>query len=88
MNEVTQSCPTHCDPGEPIRLLCPWDFPGNSTGVDCRFLLQGIFLTQGSNPGVPHCRQTLYRLSHQGKRKYVIDKGFSLKLVFLFKICQ
>ena len=38
----------------PSRLLCPWDFPGNSTGVDCRFLLQGIFPTQGSNPGLPH----------------------------------
>jgi len=34
------------------RLLCPWDFPGNSTGVDCHFLLQGIFLTQGLNPGL------------------------------------
>ena len=45
---------------------CPWDFPGNSTGVDRHFLLQGIFLTQGSNPGLLHCRQTLYRLSHQG----------------------
>ena len=42
------------------------DFPGNSTGVDCHFLLQGIFPTQGSNLGLPHCRQTLYRLSHQG----------------------
>ena len=31
-----------------------WDFPGNSTGVDCHFLLQGIFPTQGSNPGLPH----------------------------------
>ena len=31
----------------PTRLLCPWDFPGNSTGVDCHFLLQGIFPTQG-----------------------------------------
>ena len=29
----------------PSRLLCPWDFPGNSTGVDCRFLLQGMFPT-------------------------------------------
>ena len=48
------------------RLLCPRDFPGNSTGVDCHFLLQGIFETQGSNPGLPHCRQTLYCLSHQG----------------------
>ena len=41
-------------------------FPGNSTGVGCHFLLQGIFPTQGLNPGLPHCRQTLYRLSHQG----------------------
>ena len=49
-----------------IRLLCPWDFLGKSTGVGCHFLLQGIFLTQGSNPSLPHCRQTLYPLSHQG----------------------
>jgi len=41
-------------------------FPGKSTRVGCHFLLQGIFLTQGSNPGLPHCRQTLYALSHQG----------------------
>ena len=43
----------------------PWDFPGKSTGVGCHFLLQRIFPTQGSNLGHPHCRQTLYRLSHQ-----------------------
>ena len=48
------------------KLLCPWDFPGKSTGVYCHFLLQGIFPTQGSNPGLPHCGQTLNRLSHQG----------------------
>ena len=42
------------------------DFPGSSTGVDCHFLLQGIFPTQGLNPGLAHCTQTLYRLSHQG----------------------
>ena len=47
------------------RLLHPWDFPGKSTGVGCHFLLQGILLTQGSNPGLPCCRQTLYHLSHQ-----------------------
>ena len=51
---------------QPTRLLCPWDSPGKSTGVGCRFLLQGIFLTQGSNPGLVHYRRTLYRLSHQG----------------------
>ena len=33
----------------PARLLCPWDSPGKNTGVGCHFLLQGIFLTQGSN---------------------------------------
>ena len=48
----------------PTRLLCPWDVPGKNTGVGCHFLLQGIFLTQGSNPGLLHCRQTLYPLSH------------------------
>ena len=39
---------------------------GEKTGVGCHCLLQVIFLTQGLNPGLPHCRQTLYRLSHQG----------------------
>ena len=48
------------------KLLCPRDFPGKSTGVGCHVLLQGIFPTQGSNPGLPHCRQTLYHLNHQG----------------------
>ena len=43
----------------PTRLLRPWDSPGKNTGVGCHFLLQGIFPTQGSNPGLPHCRQTL-----------------------------
>ena len=51
---------------QPTRLLYPWDSPGKNTGVGCHFLLQGIFPTKGSNTGLPHCRQTLYRLSHQG----------------------
>ena len=37
---------------QPTRLLCPWDSPGKNTGVGCHFLLQGIFLTQGSNPSL------------------------------------
>ena len=48
------------------RLLYSWDSPGKTTGVGYHFLLQGIFLTQGSNLGLPHFRQTLYYLSHQG----------------------
>ena len=66
--EVAQSCPTLCDPmdcsllGSSIHGI----FQANNTGVGCHFLLQRIFPTQGSNPGLPHCRQTLYHLSHQG----------------------
>ena len=41
------------------------DFPGN-TRVGCNFFLQGIFLTQGSNPDLPYCKQILYHPSHQG----------------------
>ena len=48
------------------RLLCPWNFPGQNTGVGCHFLLQRVFLTQISNLGFAHCRQILYHLSHQG----------------------
>ena len=49
-----QSCPILCNSMEPAGLLCPWDFPGKNTGVGCHFLLQGIFLTQGSNPRLFH----------------------------------
>ena len=42
------------------------DFPGKDTGVGGHALLQGIFLTQGLNPGLPHYRQILYHLSYQG----------------------
>ena len=45
------------------RFLCPWNFPGKSTGVGCHFLLQRIFPTQGLNPSLLHCRQTLCHLS-------------------------
>ena len=47
-------------------LHSPWNFPGQNTEVDSLSLLQGIFPTQGSNPGHLHCRQILYQLSHQG----------------------
>ena len=52
----------------PARLLCPWDSLDKSTRVGCHALLQGIFPTQGSNPGLLHCRQSL-PLSHQGSPK-------------------
>ena len=51
---------------QPARLLCPWDSPGKNPGVGCHALLQGIFPTQGSNPGLLGCRQILYQLSSEG----------------------
>ena len=50
----------------PHGLYSPWNFPGWNTGVDSHSLLQGFFPTQGSNPGLLHCRQILYHLSHKG----------------------
>ena len=54
------ACPTLCD---------PMDYTVQNTGVGCLSLFQEIFPTQGSNPGLPHCRQLLYRLSHKGRPK-------------------
>ena len=48
-----------------MRPLCPWGSPGKNNGVGSHFLLQGIFLTQGSNLGLLHCRHILYHLSVQ-----------------------
>ena len=64
---VTQSCPTLCDPmdcnlpGSSVH----GDSPSKNHGVGFHALLQGIFPTQGSNPGLPHCRRILYHLRHQ-----------------------
>ena len=57
---------SQCHGLQPARLLCPWNTPGKNTGVGSHSLLQGIFLTQVSNPGLLRCRQTLNHLSHQG----------------------
>ena len=60
MKVKVRSCPTLQAHGlQPTRLLHPWDSSGKSTGVGSHFLLQGIFLIQGSNLGLRHCRQTL-----------------------------
>ena len=48
----------------PHRLYSPWNSPGQNTGVGSFSLLQGIFPTQGLNPGLLHCRQILYQLSY------------------------
>ena len=53
-------------------LLHPWDFPGKSTGVGCHFLVQRIFQTQGSNPGLPHCKQDALLSEPPGKTYYKV----------------
>ena len=62
--KVTQLCPTLCDP-----MGCsPWNSPGQNTGVGSLSLLQAIIQSQRSNPGLPHCRQFLYQMSHKGSQ--------------------
>ena len=64
---VSKLCLTRLRPHGvlPARLLCPWNFPGKNTRVGCHFLLQGIFLTQGSNAHFLHCQEDSLPLSHQ-----------------------
>ena len=62
----SESCSVVSNSLQPQGLYSPWNSPGQDTGVGSLSLLQGIFPTQGSNPGLPHCRRILYQLSHQG----------------------
>ena len=64
---MIQSCSVMSSCLQPRRLYSPpRNSPGQNTGVGSLSLLQGIFLTQGLNPGHPPCRQILYQLSYQG----------------------
>ena len=67
------TAPPHANGLWPTKLLCPWDFPGKSTGVGCHSLLQGIFSTQGLNPHHLHCTQIVYRLSNQGSPQLMMQ---------------
>ena len=71
---------------QPAGLLCPWDSLDKKPGIGCHFLLQGNFLIQGLNPGLLHCRQILYRLSHQGRvfmfRTSLIDSYFWFSSIY------
>ena len=51
---------------QPARLLCPWDFPGNNTGVGCHFLLQGIFPTQALTQSLLHWQAEFLSQSYLG----------------------
>ena len=57
----------------PHELYSPWDSLGQNTEVGSLSLLQRIFPTQGSNPGLPHCRQIFYQVSHKGSPR-ILDR--------------
>ena len=61
-----ENCSFVSDSLRPHVLYNPWNSPGYNTGVGSLPLLQGIFPTQGSNPGLLHCRWIIYQLSHKG----------------------
>ena len=68
-SRLSSDCLTLCDPMDcslPASSIHGTFQARVLEWVDCHFLLQTIFLTQGSNPGLPHCSQTLYCLIYQG----------------------
>ena len=78
---VTRSCPTLCDPMDyspPVSSVHE-DSPPKNIGVGCHVLLQGIFSTEGPNPGLPHYRRFLYHLNYQGS---LLDLYNRLKITY------
>ena len=73
----SESCLVVSDSVWPHGLYSPWHFPGQNTGVGSLSCLQGIFPTQGSNPGLPHCWWILYQLSHKGSPRMLEWVAFS-----------
>ena len=69
---LSHSVVTLCDSMDCSLPACHVDSLGKNTGVGCHTFLQGIFPTQGSNPGLLHCRRILYHLSHQGSRRILV----------------
>ena len=88
---LTQSCPTLCGP---MNYSPPsFSVHGILQAKIPEWVLQGIFLTQGSNPGLPHCRRILYHLSHQGSPPSCIiisnldSLPFNVKYKFILRNC-
>ena len=68
---ICEHCSVVSDSLRPHGLHSPWNSPGQDTGVGSLSLLQGIFPTQWSNPGLPHCRQILYQLTTRETHIYM-----------------
>ena len=80
----SESGPVVSDTLRPHELYSPWNSLGQSIGVGSLSLLQGIFPTQESNPGFPHCWRILYQLSHKGSPRITgVGTLFLLQWIFL-----
>ena len=66
ISKVVKVKVAQADSLRPHGLYSPWNSPGQNTEVGKLSLLQGIFPTQRSNPGFPHCRRNLYQMNHKG----------------------
>ena len=78
------SCSVVSDSSQPHGLQNPRNSPGQNTGVGNLSLLQGIIPTQGSNPGLPHCRCILYQPSHKGISNTENSRNFSGEILLYF----
>ena len=81
--KVPQSCPTL----RPCGLYSPWDSPGQNAGVGSLSLLQGIFPTQGLNPGLQHCRWILYHLSFKGSPHMYTHTHIYIHYIYIHILC-
>ena len=71
---MSESASVMSDSLQPYGLYSPWNSLGHNTGVGSLSLLQGIFPTQRSNPGLPQCRWILYQLSHKGSPRSLLGQ--------------
>ena len=78
-NSESEICSVMSNSLWPHGICSPWNSLGQNPRVSSLFLPQGIFPTQGSNPGLPHFRQILYQLSHKGSPRILewVDYPFS-----------
>ena len=81
--KISQLCLTLCDPMD----CSAWNSPGQNTGGGSLSLLQGIFPTQGSNPGLLHCKWNLCLLSHKGSPMFTMftsKLNYEVNYVYLY----
>ena len=88
----SESFPVVSDSLRPRGLYSPWNSPGQNTGVGSLSLLQGIFLTQEWNQGLPHFRRILYQLVYQGSPCVCLSsitlQDLSVAFVFSLGTCE